>query len=145
MKLLWLAPLVQDSRGRWAPAMEAIRESAVGSFPCTWVSTRGPRARPWAVGSADVNAAQLAAIQADTRIRAVVEANYARPLRLANGALDAFLVDAEVEPVKGEETVRELVHRMAQAARPGHPALPDIEARLDHEIAAYAKTREAQL
>lgn len=74
MRIRFVCPTVEIRAGRWAPAIEAIREGATDSFPCVWRYSRvSAHPSTWiAFGAADVDengdAGQLAAIQADARI-----------------------------------------------------------------------------
>lgn len=60
-----VVPLGSGPRGAVGPAIELVRNAATGTFPCSWTISANP---PIAAGVADVNADQLAALQADSRI-----------------------------------------------------------------------------
>lgn len=71
-RALFVCEVVLNAAGRAYPATEDVRNSLVtGNFPCVWTITTFGDARRVAVGIVEVNAAQLTALQADTRIRAV--------------------------------------------------------------------------
>lgn len=54
------------------PATEDLRNDVVvGNFPCVWTITKFRDTRRVAIGIAEVTAAQLTALQADSRIRAI--------------------------------------------------------------------------
>ena len=157
MRVLWLAPLVQapglaGGLKRYAPAIYSYRESALGSFPCTWLvsSTTGRTfdgvGAPiiYAVGEADVDAAQLAALVADPDLVVVAEADYTRPMSAAPPAgravMRAFMRRAGLVAEADDETIEGIVERISRQM--GHGVgLGDIRRRLDVEAAIYSKRR----
>jgi len=70
-RALFVCQVVLNARGAAYPVTEDVRNSLVtGNFPCVWTITTFGDTRRVAVGIAEVDAAQLVALQADTRIRA---------------------------------------------------------------------------
>lgn len=71
-RALFVCGVVLDAAGVAYPATEDVRNSVVtGNFPCCWTITTFQDARRVAVGLAEVTAAQLTALDADTRIRVI--------------------------------------------------------------------------
>jgi len=157
MRVLWLAPLVPalgPSGGlkRYAPAICSYREGALGSFPCTWlVSPTTGRTFDgvgapiiYAVGEADVDAAQLALLAADPDLVVVTEVDYARPMRAAppvgRAVMRAFMRRAGLVDEADDEAIEGIAERISRQM--GHGVgLSDIRQRLDVEAAIYSKRR----
>ena len=63
MKIAWVCRLVEHPRPSfWCPRILQWADSVKESFPVRWVTTPGNRLNPWAVGLANVTAAQRTAL-----------------------------------------------------------------------------------
>lgn len=120
----------QDGPPVFIPAMEEIRNGPDGTFPCSWTISIAV-SPPLAVGVCDINPAQLAAIDADTRIFAV-------PIEDMNTHLNQYPPDqqAKIEAMankygyspKPSDSMRELYEFLI--AKFDTKKITDIEAEL---------------
>ena len=66
-----MSDVVLDSGGRAYPAINDARQGATGVFPCVWTITPHSDLRRVAVGLAEVDVAQKAVVDADSRVAVV--------------------------------------------------------------------------
>lgn len=117
--IIWFCPLVQPQPGRplWQPKIEDIRNQATGNFPCVWVTTDAIRANKFACGVADVDAAQLAAIQAAGQIHTIDidTERFAQFKDLSTArktAINQFLTQIGIERPTTNEVIEDMVDRI---------------------------------
>ncbi len=142
-EIVWFAPLVEIRTNTWAPAIEQVRNGITGSFPCVWKSSRLPQ--HWAVGLAEVDTAQLAAVQADTRITVFTRVEAANTLSTVplptRTQLTTYTSEAGIPEPRPGETVLTLINRLAEAARQRTNAIDGMDVLLQVEIRVYKKLR----
>jgi len=98
------------------PRIERVRNGPYGNFPCVWTTTDAIRAKPFAIGCADITPAQLADINADGKIHIFEEGEWmTRFSQLAGtrrSALNTFLTTIGVVNPLSTEVVRDICNRI---------------------------------
>lgn len=122
-RIFWICPLVQIRPQVFAPRMEIVRR-ANGMFPCRWKTTDALRAAPWAVGAAEVDSTQLAAVQADGQIRVFEEAlgewiqQFNQLSAARRSAINTFCTTIGVTRPANAEVLRDFCDRLVTVIEP---------------------------
>ena len=137
MKIHWMCQLVPGPfANSFEPAMEAVRQ-ANGFFPAVWKPTDGLRANPWAVGIAEVNAAQLAAVRAVATIEATEETEkfaQFRDLSVATKSrINSFCDYAGLSKPAPGEVMRDFFNRLVGVIEPS--TIETLDASLPPAVA----------
>lgn len=110
---------------------------ANGNFKCVWSTTDAIRAFKYAVGVAEVDAAQLAVIEADARMNVFDESLLSGTFGSLNGAvrnkINTFLDGAGVTRPANSEVLRDLWSRISTVV--DFKSVDQLLAKLEEAIA----------
>src|SRR3990167_4131024 len=117
-RIFFACPVVAEAGhpDRFQPKIDEVKNGPTGYFPSVWETTDGGRAEPWAVGAAEVTAAQLVAIEAETLIIAIDEPRWTQRFdeQIATGRtrINQFCDRIGVSRPRANEVLRDFVHRL---------------------------------
>lgn len=118
MRVFWVCQLQEFPRPNfWEPIILEISR-ANGNFPCAWSTTDALRAFKYAVGVAECDATQLAAVQADNRMNVFDESLLFTTFGSLNGAvrnkINLFLDSAGIARPDSNEVLHDLWSRISE-------------------------------
>ena len=114
--IAFLCPLVSIGRPNVFGPRIVLYQQSHGAFPAAWATTDAIRAEPYAIGVAEVNAAQLVAIQADPEIISVELARWLLQFQdqpaLWKVVLNSFLDRIGVAKPVASEVIEDIADRV---------------------------------